>query len=42
MIADTIGGPSTTAIQIPLNMSLKNNHTVCCKVDLEALGSNKH
>ena len=33
MIADTIGGPSTTARQIPLIKSLKNNHIVCCKIE---------
>jgi len=32
MIAETIGGPSITARQIPLNKSLKNNHIVCCKI----------
>jgi len=30
MIADTIGGPIITARKIPLTMSLKNNHGVCC------------
>lgn len=31
MIAATIGGPINIAKTIPLIMSLKNNHIVCCK-----------
>ena len=31
MIADTIGGPSKMDNKIPLIISLKNNHIVCCR-----------
>lgn len=37
MIADTIGGLSITARPIPLNMSLKNSHIVCCQVNLKSI-----
>jgi hypothetical protein len=33
MIAATIGGPIIMERKIPLIMSLKNNHGVCCRID---------
>ena len=33
MIAATIGGPIITERKIPLSMSLKNNHGVCCIIE---------
>ena len=33
MIAATIGGPIITERKIPLIMSLKNNHGVCCIIE---------
>lgn len=33
MIAATTGGPIIMERKIPLIMSLKNNHGVCCRID---------